>query len=142
MTLDIPQSQCTVLIGPSGCGKSTLIRILVGLVPPDTGRVFIEGQYLTRSNLRDIRRISQRVSELSRLTKIDNDLLEKFPAQLSGGQRQRISLMRALMLDPDILVLDEPLGALDPMIRFDLQTDLNQIFQTLNKTVLMVTHYL
>src|SRR5207244_11261432 len=67
-------------------------------------------------------------------------MLDRYPAQLSGGQRQRVGLMRALMLDPDVLLLDEPLGALDPIIRSELQNDLRRIFQTLAKTVVLVTH--
>jgi osmoprotectant transport system ATP-binding protein len=67
-------------------------------------------------------------------------MLDRYPRQLSGGQRQRVSLMRALMLNPDALLLDEPLGNLDPMIRADLQDDLRTIFRTLNKTVVFVTH--
>src|SRR5262245_32841886 len=81
-----------------------------------------------------------RVEELCALTRFPADALERFPAELSGGQRQRVSLMRALMLDPDILLMDEPLGALDPMIRAELQDDLKGIFLSLKKTVVIVTH--
>lgn len=85
-------------------------------------------------------RIAGRIGELCALTRFPEDGLARYPAELSGGQRQRISLMRALMLDPDVLLLDEPLGALDPMVRFELQGDLRDIFRRLNKTVVLVTH--
>jgi len=85
-------------------------------------------------------KISHRVDELCLLTHFPQDSLGRFPQQLSGGQRQRVSLMRALMLDPDVLLLDEPFAALDPLIRADLQESLLAIFKNLNKTVLMVTH--
>jgi osmoprotectant transport system ATP-binding protein len=85
-------------------------------------------------------RIRSRLAELTALTRLDPTLLDRRPGELSGGQRQRVSLMRALMLDPDALLLDEPLGALDPMIRFDLQNDLADVFRTLGKTVVLVTH--
>jgi len=85
-------------------------------------------------------RIADRLRELASLTHFPLDGLNRYPVQLSGGQRQRVSLMRALMLDPGVLLLDEPLGALDPMIRADLQQELREIFATLGKTVVLVTH--
>jgi len=84
--------------------------------------------------------IGQRYHELAELVQLPADLQQRYPSELSGGQRQRVSLMRALMLDPDLLLLDEPLGALDPMIRFQLQQDLKAIFAQLQKTVVLVTH--
>ena len=88
----------------------------------------------------DARKIQERLDQLAELTRFPQDGLDRFPAQLSGGQRQRVSLMRALMLDPKVILLDEPLGALDPMVRAELQDDLRAIFRSLEKTVVMVTH--
>lgn len=85
-------------------------------------------------------RIDTRLGELTGLTHFPNEALSRYPSELSGGQQQRVGLMRALMLDPDALLLDEPLGALDPMVRFDLQTELRGIFDSLKKTVVLVTH--
>jgi len=84
--------------------------------------------------------IAQRIDALARLAHFPQELLARYPAQLSGGQRQRVALMRALVLDPAVLLFDEPLGALDPMIRASLQDELAQLFRSLSKTVLFVTH--
>jgi osmoprotectant transport system ATP-binding protein len=81
-----------------------------------------------------------RLSELCALTRFPEGLLDRYPVELSGGQRQRVSLMRALMLSPELLLLDEPLGALDPLVRAALQKDLKEIFARLEQTALLVTH--
>lgn len=84
--------------------------------------------------------IEKRIAELCALTKFPNNGLGRYPLELSGGQRQRVSLMRALMLSPELLLLDEPFAALDPLVRVNLQRDLKEICAQLQQTVLVVTH--
>jgi osmoprotectant transport system ATP-binding protein len=174
VSIEFPARRTTVLIGPSGGGTSTLVRMIVGLVRPDSGRVVVDGVVVSAGNLERVRHgigyviqdgglfphltalenvallamhlgrerpwVAERVRALSELTAIAPDMLTRYPQQLSGGQRQRVGLMRALMLDPPVLLLDEPLGALDPVTRYELQTELRSIFERLGKTVVMVTH--
>ncbi len=174
MSMEIPVGKTTALLGPSGCGKSTLLRVVAGLIPPDQGQVFFDGEVMTSHNVQKLRqkigfvlqdgglfphltargnagllaghlgwevsRVNARVEELADLTRLPHDVLNRYPHQMSGGQRQRVGIMRALMLDPEVMLLDEPMGALDPLVRYDLQNDLKEIFRSLQKTVLLVTH--
>jgi osmoprotectant transport system ATP-binding protein len=174
LDLEIETARTTVLLGPSGCGKTTALRLMLGLIPPDTGQVLFRGAPLSPERLLQARhamgyvvqdgglfphltaldnerlmarylgwpeaRIRERVEELAELVHLPAATLARYPSQISGGQKQRVALMRALALDPELLFLDEPLGALDPMVRADLQDDLARIFERLAKTVVLVTH--
>ena len=109
-----------------------------GLFPHLTARanVLLMARYIGKSE----EETRNRLQELCALTRFSQSLLSRYPLELSGGQRQRVSLMRALMLSPELLLLDEPLGALDPLVRASLQKDLKEIFARLGQTVLFVTH--
>src|SRR5437762_7635239 len=109
-----------------------------GLFPHLTarGNVLLMARHLGRAE----NEMLSRLSELCSLTRFPENLLDRYPLELSGGQRQRVSLMRALMLSPELLLLDEPLGALDPLVRAALQNDLKEIFSRLQQTTLLVTH--
>lgn len=109
-----------------------------GLFPHLTarGNVLLMPRYLGKTESE----FAQRLHDLCAVTRFPESLLDRYPLELSGGQRQRVSLMRALVLDPELLLLDEPLGALDPLVRAALQRDLKEIFARLQKTVVLVTH--
>jgi osmoprotectant transport system ATP-binding protein len=136
-----------VLVDGEAVTQETLARIrhAIGYVIQDGGlfpHLTARGNLtlLARTLGRPLPDIAARIRELCALTGIPEDLLSSYPQQLSGGQRQRVGLMRALMLDPPFLLLDEPLGALDPVTRYELQSELKTIFARLARTVVMVTH--
>ena len=170
LDLDVPLGQITTLLGPSGCGKSTLLRVIAGLTEPTSGTVRIEGQSVRASqhklafvfqesallpwrsvwqNVRLPWELRQGLSGQELESRIQNvlDLVgfkgtdwHKKPHQLSGGMKMRASIARALITQPDILLLDEPFAALDDMLRSKLNDLLLRIVEQTKTTMLFVTH--
>ncbi|HTX90976.1 MAG TPA: ABC transporter ATP-binding protein [Anaerolineales bacterium] len=151
------------IVGPSGCGKTTLLKIVAGLIKPDSGKVIYEGvassallvfqdqgllPWLTVIDniglgleLKGIPRDIRRKQVLDFMKRIRLDGFENhYPHELSGGMRQRVALARAFLTNPDILLMDEPFGALDAQTRIILQEELQGILRSDPKTVLFVTH--
>ncbi len=168
VTLRLSGESFVCLVGPSGCGKSTLLRILAGLLPPAEGRVLLDGQPLTRAqrrvgivfqkaNLMPWRTVAGNLAlplELAGTPPVEREertqaMLEltglegfagAYPGALSGGMAQRVAIGRALIHDPQVLLLDEPFGALDALTREQMSEELLRIWARHRKTVLMVTH--
>ena len=163
LTFSLPPNGFVSLIGPSGSGKSTLLRVLAGLVPPTDGEVRFYtdqpkiGMVFQKANLMPWRRVIDniglplelkglpkemilaRAQELIRLVGLDG-FERAYPRDLSGGMAQRVAIARSLMQDPDILLLDEPFGALDALTRERMGDELLNIWHARQKTVLLVTH--
>ena len=168
ITLSIPQGRFVSLIGPSGCGKSTIFNIIAGLLEPTGGRVLIDGVdatgtigrvgYMLQKDLllawrtvldnvilgMEIQRVPMRAARERALPLLRRYGLAGFeylyPNSLSGGMRQRAALLRTLLFDTDVILLDEPFGALDAQTKLQMQEWLMQLWSDFNKTVLFVTH--
>lgn len=141
-----PESGALLVDGrPPAANEIESLRRRIGYVIQDGGLfphlTAAENVTLMARYLRwDTSRVARRLDELRALTRFPADGLHRYPTELSGGQAQRVAIMRALFLDPEVLLLDEPLGALDPLVRAELREDLRSIFRSLGKTVVVVTH--
>ena len=167
-SLDVETGKCYSLVGPSGCGKSTVLKITAGLTPHERGEVLVLGQK-AREGRRDVGVMFQTPVLLPWRTVLKNILLpleifkesidsgkaraeellelvglqgfaDKYPWELSGGMQQRAALTRVLVMDPDILLMDEPLAALDEFTRERLVFEITRLHERLKKSILYVTH--
>jgi len=167
--LSVRRGEFVSLLGPSGCGKSTALRIIAGLAAPTTGNVevahqkestlpgqgvgfvFQEPTLMPWTSVRENVRLPLKLARvpasrsgsrvLEALGRVGlAEFAESYPRELSGGMKMRVSLARALVTDPDILLMDEPFAALDEITRFRLNNDLLALWRNLNKTVIFVTH--
>lgn len=168
LNLKVQKGEFAVIVGPSGCGKSTALRMFAGLDSPTTGDVLADQETITRPapnrvmifqehalypwltigdnvgfglELNNVPKNERRKRVLEILEKVNLSGFEDYyPHQLSGGMRQRASIARALVMDPDVLLMDEPYGALDAITRLQMQNELIKLWQGSGKTVLLITH--
>ena len=168
MSLNFPKGELTSLLGPSGCGKTTLLKIIAGLLEPSSGSVAVNGRQVTGPGadrafvfqdfaLMPWASVLQNVSfglEMRGMNKNERESIAQnyieevglqgfensFPHELSGGMRQRVGLARALAVDADVLLMDEPFSAVDEQTRRKFQEDLLQLVANKNKTFIFVTH--
>lgn len=173
--LTVERGEFVTVIGSSGCGKTTVLKMVNGLVEPDGGKIFVEGQDISEMdmislrrnigyaiqgsvlfphmtveenisyvpdllNKKDKQRTKKAVEKWMGIVGLDEDMKERYPTELSGGQQQRVGIARALAASPDILLMDEPFGAVDEITRGQLQTELRQIYEKTGITVMFVTH--
>ena len=170
VSIDIKKGEFVSLLGPSGCGKTTLLRIIADLLTPTSGEVTVGGETPTEARLKrkygivfqspvlyDWRTVKKNVMlpmEILKVPKADRedramqmlelvglgDFADRYPKQLSGGMQQRVGIARALAIQPEILLMDEPFSALDEFTREKLHEDLLRIWIKTDKTIVFVTH--
>ena len=169
LNLQIAKGELICLLGPSGCGKSTTMRAIAGLMRPSSGRIIIDGRDVTRVSpaQRDVGLVFQSYAlfphltvhenvafglRLSRATRLEervragldsvglSDFADRMPAELSGGQQQRVALARAMVMDPKVLLLDEPLSNLDARLRLEMRVELARVQRESGVTMIFVTH--
>ena len=173
--LSVEKGEFVTIIGSSGCGKTTALKLVNGLLTPDSGEILINGEdiagmdqvqlrrnigytiqgsvlfphmtveqniayVLNLLNRSDKKRTREAVDKWMRIVGLDEELKRRYPDELSGGQQQRVGSARALVASPEILLMDEPFGAVDEITRAQLQTELKRIWQQTGITVLFVTH--
>jgi len=175
LSLEVPEGEIVILVGPSGCGKTTTMKMINRIIEPTSGRIFLDGEDVTKVNADQLRRrigyVIQQIGLFPHQTIADNiatvprllgwnksriaarvdELLEtvgmdpgayrnRYPKELSGGQRQRVGVARAMSADPDVMLMDEPFGAIDPITRERLQNEFLRVQEKIKKTIIFVTH--
>jgi osmoprotectant transport system ATP-binding protein len=175
LSMEIPKGEIVILVGPSGCGKTTTMKMINRIIEPTSGRIFLDGEDVTKVNPDHLRRrigyviqqiglfphqtiadniatvpkmlgwekkrISDRVDELLEMVGMDaGRYRDRYPKELSGGQRQRVGVARAMSADPDVMLMDEPFGAIDPITRDRLQNEFLRLQEEIKKTIIFVTH--
>lgn len=173
--LKINKGEFLTIIGSSGCGKTTMLKLINGLLTPEGGKVYVNGEDISRVNQIGLRRrigyviqgvglfphmnirkniayvpnlikkddkieVVSKVEKLIKIVGLSEDMLDRYPSELSGGQRQRVGLARALAASPEILLMDEPFGAVDEITRKLLQEEILRIYKELNVTIVFITH--
>lgn len=173
--LNVNKGEFLTIIGSSGCGKTTVLKLINGLLAPETGTIYINGEDISKVDIIKLRRkigyviqdvglfpnmnveknigyvpslykninkkqILENVKSLINIVGLDSDILSRYPSELSGGQKQRVGIARALAAKPEIILMDEPFGAVDEITRKLLQEAIKEIHKSMGVTIVFITH--